>query len=202
MVAGEEPLGALALAAHASHANCVPMPSPDLDRWLGAPALRTTHRRAAHAPPDALWQAAMGVRLRDCRLLGRMVRARLGLRDGEMTFESLFRSEPFLLLDSGPAFALSGLCGRIWSTRRDFGRLVRPADFETWREPGTVRVLFAHWAEPAGTGAAIASEVRVDAVDRRGARNLQPLRPLVSAFQGLIGVECLALAVRRAEQIS
>jgi hypothetical protein len=176
------------------------MPSLDLDRWLGEPALRTSHRRSADATPEALWRAAMGVRLRDCRLLGRMVRARLGLRDGSLTFDALFRGAPFVLLEDGPTWAVSGLCGRIWSTRREFGSLAAPRDFVEWREPGTVRVLFANWVEPHLAGAALNSEVRVGPVDRRAGRNLQALRPLVSAFQGLIGVECLALAVRRAEE--
>ena len=44
----------------------------------------------------------MGVRLRDCRLLGRMVRARLGVRDASLTFDALFRAAPFVLLEDGP----------------------------------------------------------------------------------------------------
>ena len=62
-----------------------------------------------------------------------------------------------------------------------------------------MRVLFAHWVEAAPAGAAIHSEVRVAPVDRRAAIYLRALEPFISAFQSLIGLESLALAVRRAE---
>jgi len=172
---------------------------PDLDRWLTAPALRTAHRREAHADAATLWAAALAVSLGDCRLLGRLVRARLGVGDADTTFEELFRSAPFALLERGSEWSLSGLCGRIWSVR---GELAAPADanaFLGWREPGTARVLFAHWVTPTSGGAAIHSEVRIDAVDRRAARCLWALEPFIATFQGLVARESLAVAVRRAE---
>ena len=42
---------------------------------------------------------------------------------------------------------VSGLCGRIWTLARDYPRLSGPEAFRDWDERGTVRVLFAHWAE-------------------------------------------------------
>jgi hypothetical protein len=44
------------------------------------------------------------------------------------------------------------------------------------------------------------SEVRVAPVDRRAALYLRALEPFIAAFQGLIGLESLSLAVRRADQ--
>ena len=49
-------------------------------------------------------------------------------------------------------------------------------------------------------GAALHSEVRVAPVDRRAAVYLRALEPFIAAFQGLIGLETLSLAVRRAER--
>jgi hypothetical protein len=172
---------------------------PDLDRWLPAPAVRSAHRREARADAAALWAAARGVRLGDCRLLGRLVRARLGVGDDETTFDALFRSAPFVLLDSGPSWALSGLCGRIWRVRGELGVLADADAFRDWSEPGTARVLFANWAEPFESGAVLHSEVRVDAVDRRAARCLWALEPFIATFQGLVGRESLAVAARRAQ---
>ena len=177
--------------------------TPDLDGWSRDPALRTRHRREARADAAALWNAALTVRLRDCRLLGRLVRARLGVADGETTFDRLFRTPPFVLLEEAPTWALSGLCGRIWTVRGDLATLADAQAFRDWREPGTVRVLFAHWVEPLPGGrSSIHSEVRVAPVDRRAARYMRALEPLVAAFQSLIGKESLALAVRRAERLS
>ncbi len=117
-----------------------------------------------------------------------------------MTFDTLFRTPPFVLLDEGPTWLLSGLCGRIWTIRGELARLSGPQAFLDWQEPATVRVLFAHWAEPLDDGAMLHSEVRVAPVDRRAAFYLRALEPFIAAFQGLIGLESLSLAVRRADQ--
>ena len=117
-----------------------------------------------------------------------------------MTFEKLFRSAPFNLLEEGRDYRLSGLCGRIWTVRRDFTLLSSPDEFLTWDVPGTVRVLFANWAEPADGGSVLVSEVRIAPVDRRAGLYLRGLRPFISAFQGLVGTEPLRIAVERASK--
>jgi hypothetical protein len=172
---------------------------PDLDRWLEDPQVRTRHSREARAGVEGLWREAMGVALGDCRLLGRVVSRRLGIEDPSMTFAELFGAAPFVLLEQGPGWTLSGLCGRIWSVRGELGRVDGPDAFHGWDEAGTVRVLFAHWAAPRASGATLHSEVRVSPVDRRAALRLTALEPFIAAFQSLIGREALALAVRRAE---
>lgn len=117
-----------------------------------------------------------------------------------MTFDALFRQPPFMPLEEGPTWGLSGLCGRIWTVRGELGQLSDPQAFLDWEEPSTVRVMFAHWVESLGAGAALHSEVRIAPVDRRAAFYLRALEPFIAAFQGLVGVESLSLAVRRAEQ--
>jgi hypothetical protein len=174
------------------------MPPVDLDRWLTDPLQRTSYRREAPVGEDALWASAGTVRLRDCRILGRLIRTRIpGLR-ASMTFDKLFHGAPFNLLEEGPTYALSGLCGRIWTVRRDFAVLERPTDFLTWRVPGTARVLFANWAEATEAGSALVSEVRIAAVDRRAALYVRALGSFISAFQGLVAAEPLTIAARRA----
>ena len=177
-------------------------PGVDLDSWLPEPLVRTHHRRDSPATESELWASAATVRLRDCRILGRLVRARIPGLSANLTFAELFRDEPFNLLDEGPAHRLSGLCGRIWTIRRDFALLSQPADFLTWDEPGTVRVLFANWAEPTEAGSALVSEVRIAAVDRRAGLRVRGLRPFISAFQGLVATEALTIASQRAERAS
>jgi hypothetical protein len=174
----------------------------DLDRWLSDPVLRTSHRREAPASGDELWAAAATVRLRDCRILGRLIRARIPGLSASLTFDELFRSDPFNLLEEGPTHTLSGLCGRIWTVRREFQQLARPADFRTWQVPGTVRVLFASWAELTEDGSALMSEVRIAAVDRRAALRVRALKPFISAFQGLVATEPLRIAAQRAGRAS
>jgi hypothetical protein len=170
----------------------------DLDRWLPAPVVRTSQRRACPASEDELWASAATVRLRECRILGRLIRARIPGLEANLTFDELFHREPFNVLEDGETYTLSGLCGRIWTVRGDFAMLSRPEEFLTWRVPGTVRVLFANWTESTETGAALVSEVRVAAVDRRAATYVRALQPFISAFQGLIATEPLRIAVQRA----
>jgi hypothetical protein len=146
----------------------------------------------------ALWASAAAIRLDECRILGPLVRARIPGLDPSLTFGELFSSDPFNVLEVGPTYTLSGLCGRIWTVRGDFARLAHPTEFLTWNVPRTVRVLFANWAEQAGDGAALVSEVRIAAVDRRAALYVRALAPFISAFQGLIATEPLRLAVQGA----
>jgi hypothetical protein len=178
------------------------VPPVDLDLWLPKPVLRTNHRRESSATAAVLWKSAATVRLRDCRILGRLIRARIpGLR-ASLRFDELFRSNPFNLLEEGPAYNLSGLCGRIWTVRGDFALLSQPSDFLDWDVPGTVRVLFASWAEPNGSGSALVSEVRIAAVDRKAGLYVRALGPFIASFQGLVAAEPLQIATQRAARAS
>jgi hypothetical protein len=171
-----------------------------LDAWLGSPAVRTHHRRSAAAAPEALWRCAMDVRLDETRSLGRLVRWRIpGLAAG-LTYEDLFRGYPFCVLEEDRHLLITGLCGRIWTLARDYPRLSAPSEFAEWDQPGTVRVLFAHWVRDAGDGRAeLVSEARVQPVDAPSALRLRALWTVIGSFERLVGAEPLALAARRAE---
>lgn len=172
----------------------------DLDGWLPRPQVRTRHRRVARVPAQRLWEAAEGIGLRDAPALGRVVRWRIPGTPADLPYRDLFRRYPFAVLDEGEHWSVSGLCGRVWTLQRDYPRIAGPEEFAAWDEPGTVRVLFAHWLEPAGDGAtALVSESRVQAVDRRAALRLRALWAVVGRFERLIGGEALGAAVRRAE---
>jgi hypothetical protein len=172
----------------------------ELNDWLADPAVRTRHRRDAAAAPEALWAAAREVRLSETGTLGRLVRWRIPGTAPEQTFRRLLAEYPFVVLAEGERWSMSGLCGRIWTLHRDYPRLDRPEAFRQWAEPGTVRVLFAHWVETDGDGASsIVSEARVAPVDRAAEVRLRSLWMLVGVFERLIGAESLELAVKRAE---
>lgn len=176
---------------------------PDLDQWLPEFGIRVAHRRESSANPERLWQSAREIRLADVGMLGRLVRWRIPGMPAEISFEEMLRHPPFLaLVDDTDQAAVSGLVGRIWTIRRDYPRLRVPDEFLRWCTPGTARVLFANWVEPAGArdSAALASEVRVQAIGAQGQLGVAAVRPLSTAFHALIGSEAIAAAVRRAEQ--
>jgi hypothetical protein len=168
-----------------------------LDAWLPDPVVRTHHRRTAPSRPDELWHAANDVRLSDTRTLGRLVRWRIPGLDGRLTYGELFRAYPFTVLDEGEHHLLAGLCGRIWTLARDYPRLSGPDDFAHWSEPGTVRVLFGHWIEPADGGSALVSEARVAPVDRTASLRLRALWKVIGPFERLVGAEAIARATER-----
>jgi hypothetical protein len=173
---------------------------PDLDHWLPDPAVRITHRRESSASAEELWEAARTVRLGDTSLLGRLVRWRIpGTRLGG-SFDELFRNPPFLVLHEEHGALVSGLAGRIWTLRRDYPQLQDPEEFTTWSTPGTAKVIFATWAEPAEqNGAALVSESRVQPIGAQGRLGLRTVRPLIRAFHHLVATEGIEAAVRRAE---
>jgi hypothetical protein len=175
--------------------------TPDLDRWLPDPAVRVTHRRESSAPPERLWDAARRVRLAETSLLGRLVRWRIPGTKADISFDELFRRAPFIVLQEDETALVSGLVGRIWTLRRDYPRLNDPEEFQSWSRRGTARVVFANWVEPADSGrTALASEARVQSFGSQGRIGVAAVRPLVSAFQHLIGSEGIEAAVRRAER--
>ncbi len=169
-----------------------------LDDWLADPMVRSHHRRRSAAAPGDLWRAAGELRLSDTRTLGRLVRWRIPGTPPDQTYRALLAAYPFCVLDEGDGWTLSGLCGRIWTLQRDYPRLAGPQAFRDWDEPGTVRVLLAHWVEPDGDGSALYSEARVAPVDRRAGLRLRSLWTVIGPFERLIGAEPLALAAARA----
>lgn len=178
----------------------MPLDQSDLDAWLPDPQIRTNHRRRASVEPEVLWSAAEAVRLTDAPRLGRVLRWRIPQTPGDTRYREVFRTYPFIVLAEGDGWSISGLCGRVWSLRRDYPELSGPDDFREWREPATVRVMFAHWIEAVEAGGAeLVSESRVEPVDRRARWRMRALWSAVGRFEGLIGREALDAAVRGAE---
>jgi hypothetical protein len=170
----------------------------DLDRWLARPALRVAHAREADIDANSLWAAARAVRLKDAGLLGRLIRWRIPGTPAPLSFEDLFSSRPFIVLQRGSHALVSGLVGRIWTLRRDYPALSDPEEFRDWSRSGTARVLFAHWVEPVDGGARLSSEVRVQAFGLQGRMGVAAVRPMIRAFHELIASDGLEAAVRQA----
>lgn len=170
-----------------------------LDAWLPDPQIRARHHRSSAADPDTLWAAANTVRLDQTRTIGHLVRWRIPGVAPEQSFAGLLQDDPFIVLDAGEHYSISGLCGRIWTRARDYPLLDGPDAFRAWHAPRTVRVLFAHWVEPASDGrSTLVSEARVAPTDRVGAMRLRSLWLVVGPFERLIGAEPLALAAAEA----
>jgi hypothetical protein len=175
--------------------------APDLDKWIPKPALRVLHRRESSVSAQALWQAAREVRLSDTAVLGRLVRWRIPGLARDLGYDGLFRHSPFLVLEEGEHALVSGLVGRIWTLRRDYPALGSPEEFQQWSRGGTARVVIANWVqERDGDGSVLSAEARVEAVGAQGRLGVAAVRPVVRAFQHLVGSDGINAAVRRAER--
>jgi len=173
----------------------------DLDQWLPEPQIRTYHRRAVNASADDLWEAAAAMQIGDAPLFGRAVRWRIPGTPPDLSFRDLLRRDPFVLIAEGLRWSVSGLCGRIWTIQRDYPDIAGPEQFRAWNEPGTVRVLLAHWTEPDSDGrAALVSEGRIKPVDRQAAFRMRLLWTVVGRFDRLVSSEVLRNVARRTQQ--
>ena len=179
----------------------MPPDSLELDAWLPDPAVRVLHRRESSASPERLWEAAHEIQVSDTRVLGRLVRWRIPGLAANVTFYDIFRHDPFMAITESDGALVSGLVGRIWTLRRDYPELDDAEQYRQWSKPGTAKVLFANWVEAVRPGRAVlGAEVRVQAFGTQGRIGLTSVRPLIRGFQGLVGTEALAAAVRRAER--
>jgi hypothetical protein len=172
-----------------------------LDAWLPDPHARTRHSRSSPAPPERLWAAAEGVRVRDTVTLRPLIMLRFGGDSPSVntTFRELFRRPPFVLLDEGDRWSASGVAGRLWARRGGLARLEGPEEYRAWELPGTARVavLNSVRARPDG-GSEIVTETRVRCVDRRALLRFRPYWAVVGPFSRFIRIDLLAAAVRRA----
>jgi hypothetical protein len=174
----------------------------DLDACLPDPQVRTRHRRSARAGADALWHAAESVRVGEASAFGTAVRWRIPGTPADLTFRDLLRRYPFAVIAEGERWSVSGICGRLWTLRRDYPRIEGPDDFSAWDEPGTVRVLLAHWIEPDHDARnALVSEARIKPVDRGAGLRLRALWAVLGHFDRLVGGQVLGVAARRAEEV-
>ncbi len=174
--------------------------APDLDKWLAKPALHVVHRRQSAVSAAELWQAAREVRLSDTTRLGRLVRWRIPDLPRDLVYDELFRQAPFIVLEEGDRALVSGLVGRIWTLRRDYPELGSPQEFEDWSVGGTARVVIANWVEEHDGGSVLTAEARVEPIGAQGRLGVAAVRPVVRAFQNLVGSDGINAAVRRAER--
>ena len=176
--------------------------STSLDNWLPKHDVRIRQARTSHATPAQLWQAALEVRLRDTRTMGRLIRWRLGRHapSSETTYRDLFRTGIFTLLEDGERHSVSGVAGRIWAPSGDYARFESAAEYREWSQSGTAKVVFLTAVHEHEHGSEIVSEARVLVQGRRARVLFRGLWTVVGRFRWLIGGEVLTAAVRRAER--
>jgi hypothetical protein len=174
-----------------------------LDRWLPDPTVRTLHRRRSAASPEVLWAAARAAAIGDTLTLRPLIMLRLrGARPTTATtFEELFRTDPFVLLEEGERLSVSGLAGRLWTPAGDYASFDDGDAYAAHEAPGTAKVALATTVvASAGGGSEIVTESRVRCVDRSARWRFRPYWAIVGPLSRFIGIELLHAATRRAER--
>ena len=125
-----------------------------LDDWVPDPAVRTHHRRERGGAA----RGAVGRGPRRPPLRHPPARAARALADPRRRARpDLRRAVPHRAVHAARRgrhlVGVRACAGGSGRSQRDYPRLSGPDDFRAWDERGTVRVLFAHWAEPGEDGA-------------------------------------------------
>ena len=178
------------------------MSTTEVQDWLPGCQARLRFARASTASPEALWEAAQAVELRDAPRLNRLIRWRLGKHapPSETTFEEFFRTGIFMLLEEGERLYISGVAGKIWAPSGYYAHFETAGDYRQYRARGTAKVVLKNAVREHRGGSEIVSEARVWCADRRTQVIFRPFWAVVSPLARFIYSDGLAAAVRRAER--
>jgi hypothetical protein len=173
----------------------------EVQDWLPGCHARLHFARASSATPEALWDAATSVELRNAPRLARLIRWRLGKHapTPQTTFEEFFRTGIFMLLEEGERLYISGVAGKIWAPSGEYAQFETAGEYREYRARGTAKVVVKTQVREHEHGSQIVSEARVWCADRRTQLIFRPFWALVRPFAHFIYSEGLAAGVRRAE---
>ena len=139
--------------------------------------------------------ARLGAQLSDTGTLGRLVRWRIPGVPAGRTYDELFRTYPFVVLEEGERHLVSGLCGKIWTLARDYPQLDGADAFRAWAGEGhRPRLLRALGDRRRAAVHGGAREARRPYVGLR----LKALWSVIGRFEPLVASEPLSVATRRA----
>lgn len=160
------------------------------------------NRRASRAAPDELWEAAEQTRLRDTRVLRPLIGARLGPHapPADTTFEELFRTDIFTLLEEGERYSISGVAGCLWAPRGEYAHFESAADYRQYEKPGRAKAAVLTEVREHDRGSEIVTEIRVWCTDRRAEVRFRSVWMIVSPFMRFVGIDLLRTVARRAER--
>ena len=159
------------------------------------------NRRASRATADELWEAAEQTRLRDTRVLRPLIGARLGPHapPADTTFEELFRTDIFTLLEEGERYSISGVAGCLWAPRGEFTHFESAADYRQYEKPGRAKAAVMTLVREHDRGSEIVTEIRVWCTDRRAEMRFRSVWMLVAPFMRFVRLDLLRSVTRRAE---
>jgi hypothetical protein len=151
--------------------------------------MRECHEARINAPAETALAAALGVPVAPDPLIRTLFRLR-GLPTGG-TLETIIRGLGFVELERSPTRFVLGAAGRPWTPRGGLTAWDRAG-------PGQVRMAFALWAEPAGEGAVLATETRVQALGDSARRAFRRYWFAVGPFSALVRRRWLRAAAKAA----
>jgi hypothetical protein len=116
-------------------------------------------------------------------------------------WEQLTSLPGFMILDeSAGDYAAAGYVGQPWKLRSEGNPRVGPAQFEAFDEPGYAKAVMDFTARPEGTATRLRTETRIHVTDEDSRRAFGRYWRVVRAGSGLIRLEWLRAAKRRADR--
>ena len=180
---------------------------PLIAGWLEPGASQMSrHQVDVHAPPDRVYEAALGVSLRNMPVVRLLFRLRGIPYRHEMTLREFFSTRPFLILEeTSPHEIVFGVAGSTpprKRTSRSGGRPPStPDEFRAYTEDGAIRVVTNFRVRPTPTGSILSTETWVEAFGPEAKRGFRMYWTVIGPFSGLIRRMFLEAAKQRAERI-
>jgi hypothetical protein len=175
-------------------------PNDLLDRFIPSPEVREHHHIAIAAPADIVMQAARELTLLDSRA----VRAIFKMRELALGGEPDRREHPVKLLEQAQSIGWVVLAERLdreivlgaatmpWVANPVF-RSIPASEFEAFREPGYVKIIWSLRADPVDSGHTVFhTETRVSTTDAQARDRFRRYWSFVKP-----GVELIRLAMLR-----
>ena len=185
-----------------------PDPGGLLDRFIPAPEVREHHQIAVDAPAEIVMDAAREIRMRDSTLVHIIFKAREialgGEPDTRIHPEKLFeqmKSIGWVVLAERPGLEIvMGAATIPWQANPVFRSI--PADeFEAFREPGYVKIVWSLRAEPVAADRSVFhTETRVSTTDARAREHFRRYWSYVAPGVELIRIAMLRPVKRDAER--
>jgi hypothetical protein len=169
-----------------------------LQQTLPAYDFNEVHAREIKAPPPAVWQALLAVRLDQLRIARPLVTLR-GLGNAPRAKGPLLEHGPVTIYArTEPAFVVGGFVGRPWQRAAPRRPIRSLAEFGAFTEPGWAKVLTDFSITPTDAGAVLRTETRILCTDSASRRRFTLYWAAVRAGSSLVRRDLLATIDRLA----
>jgi hypothetical protein len=161
------------------------------------------HSTTVAAPPETVMRAVRELTAREAPLFVLLMALRSGPRARRLSTRARvldqFQRAGFVVLREAPDELVFGAAGRFWRAGGDL-RLLDPAEFEGFAEPGYAKAAVDFRVERRGERTLLTTETRVLATDEHARRTFRRYWRVIHPGSAAIRIAWLRAIRRRAER--